>query len=239
MNKYLVLFLFMLPSVVRAQNSFDFTSVEALIDDHKRIRSVLMARSGVEQANELLHQYSSEATVEYDSLNVQLDKYTKCFDVIDLILTSGVTVINVKNTYDDVSDRIVQLKGLIEDFTTKLTLRGNIVSSDTIIINACGSAVSQVKEDGVRLYQSLGSLVAYATGKTEITTAGLFKVMQDINESLDHIRLVIDHTYSVVSRYITIRLNYFKRTLYHSKTIREMANDAFSRWRRVTREVGY
>lgn len=229
----------MLPSVVRAQYSFDFTSVEALIDDHKRIRSVLMVRSGVEQANELLHQYSSKATVEYDSLNVQLDKYTKCFDVIDLILTSGVTVINVKNTYDDVSDRIVQLKDLIEDFTTKLTLRGNIVSSDTIIINACGSAVSQVKEDGVRLYQSLGSLVAYATGMTEITTAGLFKVMQDINESLDHIRLVIDHTYYVISRYITIRLNYFKRTLYHPKTIQEMANDAFSRWRRVTREVGY
>ena len=234
-----MLFLALVPSVAQAQYSFDFTSVEALIDDHKRIRSVLMARSGVEQANELLHQYSREANVEYDSLNVQLDKYTKCFDVIDVIYTGGVTVMNVKNTYDDVSDRIVQLKDLIEDFTTKLTLRGNIVSSDTIIVNACSGAVSQVLEDGNQLKKSLVELAGYATGVEHITTEGLLTVMGDINASLDHIRAVIDHTYYVVSRYITIRLNYFKRTLYMSKTIGEMANDAFSRWKRVTEEVGY
>ena len=63
--------------------------------------------------------------------------------------------------------------------------------------------------------------------------------MEHINESLDRIRQCIDHTYYVVSRYVTIRLNYFKRTLYMSKTIREMANDAFSRWKRVAEEVGY
>ena len=56
--------------------------------------------------------------------------------------------------------------------------------------------------------------------------------MGQINESLDNIRHCIDHTYYVVSRYVTIRLNYFKRTLYMWKTIREMANDAFSRWKR-------
>ena len=136
-EKIFLMLLMLVPTMVRAQYSFDFLSVEALIDDHKRIRSVLMARSGVEQANELLHQYSSEANVDYDSLNVKLDKYTKCFDIIDVIYNGGVTVLNVKNTYDDVSDRITQLKDLLERFTTQLTLRGNIVSSDTIIINAC------------------------------------------------------------------------------------------------------
>ena len=49
----LLLMLMLMPAMARAQFSFDFTSVEALIDDHKRVRSVLMARSGVEQANEL------------------------------------------------------------------------------------------------------------------------------------------------------------------------------------------
>lgn len=122
-EKIFLMLLMLVPTMVRAQYSFDFLSVEALIDDHKRIRSVLMARSGVEQANELLHQYSSEANVDYDSLNVKLDKYTKCFDIIDVIYNGGVTVLNVKNTYDDVSDRITQLKDLLERFTTQLTLR--------------------------------------------------------------------------------------------------------------------
>lgn len=150
-EKIFLMLLMLVPTMVRAQYSFDFLSVEALIDDHKRIRSVLMARSGVEQANELLHQYSSEANVDYDSLNVKLDKYTKCFDIIDVIYNGGVTVLNVKNTYDDVSDRITQLKDLLERFTTQLTLRGNIVSSDTIIINACDRAVNQVLVDGREL----------------------------------------------------------------------------------------
>lgn len=153
-EKIFLMLLMLVPTMVRAQYSFDFLSVEALIDDHKRIRSVLMARSGVEQANELLHQYSSEANVDYDSLNVKLDKYTKCFDIIDVIYNGGVTVLNVKNTYDDVSDRITQLKDLLERFTTQLTLRGNIVSSDTIIINACDRAVNQVLVDGRELTNS-------------------------------------------------------------------------------------
>ena len=239
MYRIVLLLLMLLPNVARAQWSFDFLSVEALIDDHKRVRSVLLARSGIEQANELLHQYSSEANVEYDSLNVKLDKYTKCFDVIDLIYNGGLTVINIKNTYDDVSDRIGQLKDLLEDFTTKLTLQGNIVSSDTIILNACQQSVVQVLEDGKQLSTSLADIALSATGANHTTTADLFATMERINRSLDNIRAVIDHTYYVVYKYVTIRLNYFKRTLYRSKTISEMANDAFARWKRVTEEVGY
>ena len=214
-EKIFLMLLMLVPTMVRAQYSFDFLSVEALIDDHKRIRSVLMA------------------------LNVKLDKYTKCFDIIDVIYNGGVTVLNVKNTYDDVSDRITQLKDLLERFTTQLTLRGNIVSSDTIIINACDRAVNQVLVDGRELTNSLYELAQYAVGARQITTEGLLTVLGQINESLDNIRHCIDHTYYVVSRYVTIRLNYFKRTLYMSKTIREMANDAFSRWKRVAEEVGY
>ena len=234
-----LLVLLCVPSVARAQYGFDFMSVEALIDDHKRIRSVLVARSGLEQANELLHQYSSEANVEYDSLNVKLDKYTKCFDIIDIIYNSGVMVVNVRNTYSDVSDQISQLESLIEDFISDYTLNGNILSSDTIILNACKRAVDQVGTDGGQLVNSLWELAQYATGMRHITTEGLLTVITSINESLDNIRGCIDHTYYVVWKYITIRRNYFNRTLYRSKTIREMAHDSFSRWKRVTQEVGY
>ena len=238
-KKIILLLLMLVPMLARAQYSFDFLSVEALIDDHKRIRSVLMARSGVEQANELLHQYSREANVDYDSLNVKLDKYTKCFDVIDVIYNGGVTVLNVKNTYDDVSYKIGQLQSLIETFVSQCTLRGDIVSSDTLIINACQRAIVQVGDDGTQLVNSLIELAGYATGVEHITTEGLLTVMGHINESLDRIRQCIDHTYYVVWKYVTVRTHYFKRTLYRAKTLREMANDAFSRWKRVTEEVGY
>ena len=236
---HIILFLLTLvPMVGRAQWSFDVLSVEALIDDHKRVRSVLMARSGLEQANELLHKYSKEASVDYDSLNVKLDKYTKCFDVIDVIYNSGVMVVNVKNTYSDVSDKISQLSTLIEDFMTQCTLRGNIVSSDTVIVGACRRCVEQIGEDSQQLVNSLIELAQYATGLRHITTEGLLAVIGSINEGLDNIRGCIDHTYYVIWKYVTIRTHYFKpAVMYHAKTLGEMCGSAFERWKRGALEA--
>lgn len=213
--------------------SFDPFSVEALIQDHKDIRSVLAARSGLEQANELLHKYSKEAGVEYDSLNVKLDKYTKCFDVIDVIYKSGVTVMNVINTHSDVSDKIGQLSSLVENFMTQCTLRGNIVSSDTVVVGACRRCVDQVVEDGKQLVNSLKELGQYVSGHRGITTEGLLTVIGSINECLDNIRHCIDHTYFVIWRYITIRTSYFKpAVMYHAKSLGEMCGSAIERWKR-------
>lgn len=232
-----VLLLTLVPMVGRAQFSFDFVSVEALIDDHKRVRSVLLARSGLEQANELLHKYSKAASVDYDSLNVKLDKYTKCFDVIDVIYKSGVTVVNVRNTYSDVSDKISQLSSLVENFMKQCALKGNIVSSDTVIVGACRRCVEQVGEDGSQLVNSLLELAQYASGLRHITTEGLLTVIGDINEGLDNIRNCIDHTYFVIWKYVTIRTHYFKKSLYQAKTMGEMCGSAIERWKRGAMEV--
>ena len=85
----LILLLFvMVPQMTKAQWAFDFVSVEAYINDHKKQRSLLLARSTLELSNQLLHEYSSDATVEYKTLNVDLDKYTRAFDVIDVLYQS-------------------------------------------------------------------------------------------------------------------------------------------------------
>ena len=233
------LLLMLVPGMARAQLGFDVSSVEALIDDHKRIRSALMARSGVETANKVLHDYAQAAAVDYDSLNVKLDKYTKCFEIIDIIYSSGMTVMNVYNTSNDVTQRVGELEKLIERFVTQCTAQGNIVSSDTIIIGSCQRCVQQVIDDGQSLITSLVELAQYASGLRQMTTAQLLLVLSSINDSLDSIRACVDHAYYVIWKYVTIRTHYFKRTLYNSKTIREMCNDAFGRWRNVTREVGY
>ena len=241
MRKYVfILFLLVVPLVGRAQFNFDFLSVEAMIDNHKSVRSVLTARSGVEQANELLHDYSQAAAVDYDSLNVKLDKYTKCFDIIDIIYNSGVMVVNVKNTSADVTDKIGQLNTLIENFVNQCTLRGDILSSDRIIIDACNNCVAQVGVDSKQLLNSIIELAQYATGFREITTAELLTVIGSINESLDNIRGSIDHAYFVIWKYITIRTHYFKKSLYQAKNIREMCGSAIERWMRGAKQAsGY
>ena len=137
------------------------------------------------------------------------------------------------------TQRIGELEQLIEQFSTQCAARGNIVSSDTLIIGACRRCVQQVIEDGKSLTNSLAELALYASGLRHMTTAELLVVIREINDALDSIRESVDHAYYVIWKYVTIRTHYFKKTLYNSKTIREMCNDAFSRWRSVTREIGY
>ena len=52
----------LLPDVAKGQWTFDIVSVEAYINDHKKQRSLLLARSTLEYSNQLLHEYSREET---------------------------------------------------------------------------------------------------------------------------------------------------------------------------------
>ena len=107
-----IVLLALLPDVVKAQWTFDVVSVEAYINDHKKQRSLLLARSTLEYSNQLLHEYSRKEVGEYKELNIDLDRYTRAFDVIDVMYQSLRTVLNAKNTYNTVSDRIADYRML-------------------------------------------------------------------------------------------------------------------------------
>lgn len=234
-----VLLLTLVPGVSRAQWNFDVGTVEALIENHRGVSSKLLARSGLEQANQLLHDYAQAAAVDYDSLNVKLDKYTKCFDLIDIIYNSGMCVMNVYDTSTDVTQRVGELERLIEQFATQCVARGNILPSDTIIIGECRRCVSMVISEGQSLIGSLVELAQYATGLRHMTSAELLKVIWDINQSLDTIREGVDHAYYVIWKYVTIRTHYFKPLVLHyaGKTVGEMCSEAIARWRNATHAV--
>ena len=67
-----IVLLALLPDVVKAQWTFDVVSVEAYINDHKKQRSLLLARSTLEYSNQLLHEYSSNADSEPQELKLPL-----------------------------------------------------------------------------------------------------------------------------------------------------------------------
>ena len=105
-----LLLITLFPNTALAQWGFDAVSVEAYINDHKKQRSLLLARSTLEYSNKLLHEYSCKEIGDYKELNIDLDKYTRAFDAIDVMYQSLRTVLNVKNTYTSVSDRIGDYK---------------------------------------------------------------------------------------------------------------------------------
>ena len=154
----LVLFA-LLPGIAKAQWTFDIVSVEAYINDHKKQRSLLLARSTLEYSNKLLHEYSSKEVGSYKELNIDLDRYTRAFDVIDVMYQSLRTVLNVKNTYTSVSDRIGDYKSLLEDFNAKILKRGRIESADTLIISINARGLRAIAREDVYKRQHIHLLL--------------------------------------------------------------------------------
>lgn len=214
-----------------AQWSFDVPSIEAYINDHKKQRSLLLARSTLEYSNKLLHEYSSKETVKYKELNVDLDKYTRAFDVIDVLYQSLRTSLNVYSTYEGVSDRIKDYKKLLNDYNEKVLKRHHVELADTIIIGINKRAIENIAEEGEHLYKSVSDLVLYATGAAACSTSDLLMVLESINNGLDNIERHLNRSYFETWRYVQLRIGYWKEKVYRTKTKQQMIEDAFSRWR--------
>ena len=233
-NRIILIVLMLLtlfPTMSRAQFGFDIVSVEAYINDHKEQRSLLLVRSTLEASNKLLHDYSSDANIDYKDINAQLDRYTRAFDVIDILYQTLRTSLNVYNTYETVSDRIGDYKNMLQDFNKKCLERGNIVSTDTLIITINARALAKIADEGDNLYRSVSDLVLYATGTAACSTSDLLLVLNSINQSLDNIKKHLNKAYFDTWKYIQVRIGYWKRQVYRAKTKQEIINDAFGRWR--------
>ena len=211
-----LLIMLLAPLSANAQWSFDVGTVEAYINDHKQQRSLLLARSTLEHSNKLLHEYSRKETVGYKELNVDLDKYTRAFDVIDVMYQSLRTALNVHSTYKGVSERISDYKAMLEDFNEKVIKRKHI---------------RMIAQEGEYLYKSVSDLVLYATGAAACSTSDLLMVLNSINCSLDNIEKHLNRAYFETWRYIQVRIGYWKEKVYRTKTKRELIDDAFGRWR--------
>ena len=230
----LILLLFMMvPQLTKAQWAFDFVSVEAYINDHKKQRSLLLARSTLELSNQLLHEYSSDATVEYKTLNVDLDKYTRAFDVIDVLYQSLRTSLNVYSTYHTVSDRIADYRNMLEAYRQKVIDRNKMALSDTIIISVNLRCIQKIADEGEHLYRSVSDLILYATGAAACSTSDLLMVLESINTSLDNIEKHLNRSYFETWRYIQLSMGYWKESVYRTRTKQQMVEDAFGRWRKA------
>lgn len=227
----LICLLTLLPSVAKAQVGFDAVSIEAYIKDHKQQRSLLLVRSTLEASNKLLHDYSGDANIGFSDINKELDKYTRAFDVIDILYQSLRTSLNMYSTYENVSDKVGDYRKMLNDFRKKCLKRGNIMSTDTLIITINTKALAKIADEGDNLYRSVSDLLLYATGAAACSTSDLLLIITSINNSLDNINKHLNKAYFETWRYIQVRIGYWKKQVYRAKSKEEIISDAFGRWR--------
>jgi len=234
-----VLFLLMVQTIeeVRAQYNFDVETVEAMIRDHKRIRSVLVIRDGVEQANAVLHQYSKKAAETHYEVNLNLDDFIRLFEVLDVIVNSTTTVYSAINTYDAIKERLDDYRELLNTYQSKLLLQGNVTPADTMIITVGSKAMEHIYEDGKNIYTSLSTIIGYASGAVPCNTANLLIIIGSIDETIDDIRKTLDRAYITTWRYVQLRLYYHKTDVYFGRDVRKVGQEALSRWKKSSMEA--
>lgn len=145
------------------------------------------------------------------------------------------TVLNVKDTYSSVSDRIGDYKTMLEAFHEKILKHGNIEPSDALILTINEKAIRDIANEGEHLYKSVSDLVLYTTGAAACSTSDLLMVLEFVNKSLDSIEQHLNRAYIETWRYIQVRIGYWKSKIYRERTKREIIDGAFGRWRNAGR----
>ena len=136
----------------------------------------------------------------------------------------------VKDRLVVISEKIGKYKAMLEDFNEKIIQRGRIETADTLLLTVNARAVVHLAEECQNLYSSVCVLAAYASGQVCCTTASLMLMIDNINKSLDRIKDIVNSAYYQTWKFIQARTSYWKSEIYRSKTIRQVATEAFDRW---------
>ena len=127
---------------VQAQG--DFTSLEMMIKNHKQVRGLLEVRAAAELGVLEYHKLNAKKVNDYRVVSDTLDRYRRCFDVVDLILKTGATAFHAVNASQRVSANIRGYWNLVDTYTNKILLHGAIWPSDTIILTTSKKTVKAI-----------------------------------------------------------------------------------------------
>lgn len=215
----------------------DVPSMEAMIGNHKKVRTVLEVRAIAELGAYNLHSESRDAVEEYRTIHNKIDKYKRCFDIIDLILNGTATAYHGIRAYNSCKRNIKGYVSLLDDYVEKILLcdkkllPDRVWVSDSIIYTNSVAAIDTVRREVGHLFKSYYDLATYMTGAMECSTAGLMAILNSINTSLDNIDAAISNAYLSLWSYMTIRLGYWKKDLlFTTRTVRELADSALVHW---------
>lgn len=220
-----------------AQLGWDMAGVEAFIDEHKATRSLIEARAIVEQGNKILHSTSNDTNGKYRDVNIELDKYTKAFDVIDIVFNTVSTGFNVYHTVDNVSDKVGKYKNLLTDFNDKIVRRGKMEPVDTLLLTINAAAIEDIYEQSQSIYGSITAIAAYSSGKLLATSSNINQQILHIDACLNRINEIINKAYFETYTYIRSRTSFWNRKIFTEKSKNQICTEAFGRWRIRSQEI--
>ena len=147
----------------------DPASLEAMISNHKKVKAMLELRALAEEGVRTYHKKSMKTMEDYASVNKKLDRYRKCFDIIDLILNGTATGFHAYNSFGNCKRNLTAYYKLLDTYRKEILQHGAVWSSDTIILNASQRAVEGVYKGASQLRKSYLELSELVSGVRNCT----------------------------------------------------------------------
>lgn len=216
----------------------DQLSIEAMIGNHKAVTFAMDIKMVTEIGVEKYHEETKKKIKDYKAINDTLDRYRRCFNVLNMVLSGAATayrtVVMLNRSKDNIEGMVKLLDHYQKNFLTKL----NVETSDTVIITICNDCIKDLRQAIPGLYKSYASIGTYFTGVTECTTSNLLTTFQGINTSLDELDAALSGAYSRLWYYMMIRSFYYKREIFASYSVKQILDAAFGSWMQAARDVG-
>lgn len=223
---------------VRAQILPDEASIEAMIGNHRMVKTALDVRLITEIALVKAHKTTALNVTDYKAVNDTLDKYQRSFDILNTILSGASTALKTVNTVKRSKQNIEGILNLIADYQMNFLLKGDVEVADTIILNTCYRCVLDTKDAVNSLWKSYAAIGSYFTGVTECKTSNLMATFESMNESLDNLDRVLSHAYGRLWYYMLMRSHYFKGELFTSINVKQIVEGAYGTWMQSAQDVG-
>ncbi len=211
----------------------DYTSIEAMISNHKTERTVLEIRTLAELGVLKMHQKSAGKVSDYRVVNDTLDRYRRCFDIVDLILQSTSTAFHTVNVYKRISGNVKGYWNLVDTYTNKILLHGAVWPSDTIIFTTSKKTVQTIESEAKELknsYYEFATLLGGKMSPKESKVLDLMECLDKINTSMDNIDNAIAAAYTELWGYMTVRMGFWKKEIYRAKSMKEIVNGCYGDW---------
>lgn len=220
----------------------DKLSIESMVSNHKKLRSLLETRVVLELTTDSLHKYRMKKTQDYKKEKERFDRYKRNFEYVDAILSGAATAFHGIRTYNACKNDLTDYVNLLDKFRCNvLDLQAKkikIVASDTLILNASETLITSLRRDTKNLYSSFIDLSTYMTGASECSASNLMLILDNINTSLSTMQQNIHRAYMQLWTYMTLRFGYYKKGVFTtSKTVKQICDSAYSKWKGAQYEV--
>lgn len=217
----------------------DILTAEGFMNVARTIQTRSMARIVAETEVNEIHSVQKAYSEHQDSINKQVSKVDRAFDLVNALVTGGSTVFHTYTTGVKVGTRLKDYLLLLNEYKDKVILSGHIpIAADTVLYSNSKDMYASVRDKIKEIAKSYADLAQYGTSLRQIKTVDMIVSLSNIDNLYSDLIDIVNSHYMTLWTYMTIRLGFWSDAiLYQPRSVVVLCDEGMSRWRHSALEA--